>query len=79
VLNTYSGAHYIWSLGQAARAAARYPTYPATWQGLEALQARVAMSGLALPDDGAKDLPWAQAAFADAERQFDFKYEAVCA
>ncbi len=79
MLRQYSGERYIWSLAQAARAAAKYPTYPATWHGLEALQARVAMSGVALPDDGPRDLPWAQAAFADAERQFNFKYEAVVA
>lgn len=79
MLTSYSGEHYIWSLGEAARAIGKYPTYKATWQGLEALQARVAMSGEALPADGPRDLSWARAAFADAEARFAFKYEQVCA
>ncbi len=76
-LTSYSGQHFIWSLHQAAVAAARYPTYKPTWEGLEALQARVAMSDEVLPADGARDLAWARTAFADAERRFDFRYEQV--
>ena len=72
----YSGERYIWSLAQAALAAGKYPTYPATWQGLEALQARVALSS-AMPTDGPKDFNWARTAFADANARFNFQYEKV--
>jgi hypothetical protein len=74
-MNSYSGEHFIWSLAQAARAAAVYPYFPATWQGLEALQARVAMGDTLT--DGPKNFAWARTAFADAEARFDFKYEQV--
>lgn len=75
-MKSYSGAHYIWSLAQAAIAAAKYPIYPATWAGLEALQARVAMSGERLVS-GPRDMQWATTAFSDAQARFNFRYEAV--
>jgi hypothetical protein len=75
----YSGERYIWSLATAARAAAKYPHFPPTWQGLDALQARVAMSGEAIPHEGARNLPWAQAAFSDAQARFNPTYEQVVA
>ncbi len=78
-LTAYSGERYIWSLNQTARAAALYPHFPPTWQGLEALQGRVEIASEPVPVDGPRNLPWALAAFADAERRFNFKYEQVCA
>lgn len=77
----YSGEIYIWSLAQAARAKAVFAMahYPPTWQGLEALQRAVQMSGKPVPDEGPKDTPWAKAAFADAEARFNWKYEQVVA
>lgn len=76
-MREYAGEHYIWTLNQAAMAAAKYPIYPATWTGLEALQARVAMSGEVLA--GPRDLAWAQKAFADAQMRFNPTIEQVCA
>jgi sRNA-binding protein len=75
----YGGERYIWSLSQAAIAAAIYPQYPATWEGLEALQARVEMTGQPLPKSGARHMAWAQAAFADADARFNVKYEEIVA
>lgn len=72
---SYAGELYIWTLAQAAFAAQKYPNFPATWQGLEALQGRVALSGEALPTTGPRNMHWARAAFADAEARFNFKYE----
>ncbi|HET9868672.1 MAG TPA: hypothetical protein VFQ06_15345 [Nitrospira sp.] len=76
---SYSGERYIWTLAQAAIAAEMYPGFKPTWQGLEALQGRVAMSGQPLPLGGPRNMAWAQAAFADAEARFNFKYEDVVA
>jgi hypothetical protein len=76
-MNAYSGERYIWTLAQTAIAAHKYPIFPPTWNGLEALQGRVAMSGEPLPKGGPRDMQWAQAAFADAEARFNFKYERV--
>lgn len=75
----YAGEHYIWTLAQAAIACHLYPGFKPTWQGLEALQARVAMSGQPLPIGGPRNMAWAQAAFADANARFNMKYETVCA
>jgi hypothetical protein len=75
----YSGERYIWSQAQAAIAAAKYPNLPATWHGLEGLQARVAMSGEPLPKGGPRNNAWAQAAFADADARFNVKYEEIVA
>lgn len=79
-MNAYSGEHYIWTLGTTALAAARFPqtlAYPPTWRGIEALQARVAMSGEKLANHGPRNMPWARAAFADADARFNFQYEQV--
>lgn len=78
-MRDYSGQRYIWSMNQAAIAAHRFPHMPATWQGLEALQERVAIDGAPLPVGGPRDLAWARAAFADADARFNFRYEQVVA
>jgi len=77
----YSGEIYIWSLAQAAKAKGMFAMshYAPTWQGLEALQRAVQMSGQPIPDQGPKDTAWARTAFADAEARFNWKYEEVCA
>jgi hypothetical protein len=74
---TYSGERYIWTLAQTATAAAIYPHHPETWEGIEALQGQVALSGRPLPTTGARNMQWARAAFADANARFNFRYEAV--
>lgn len=73
----YSGAMYIWSLAQTARAAHLYPNYPPTWQGIEALQRAVQLSGKPVPREGPWNMQWARVAFADADARFNFKYEQV--
>jgi hypothetical protein len=73
----YSGGRYIWTLAQAAIAAHKFPYFEPTWQGLEALQERVAINGEPLPIGGPKNLSWAHIAFADAEARFNFRYEKV--
>lgn len=78
-LTEYSGERYIWTLAQAAQAAAMFPHYPPTWEGLEALQARVEMMGEPIPDDAPKNFQWARTAFADAAARFAPRYEEVCA
>jgi hypothetical protein len=79
VLKEYAGERYIWTLSQAAIAAHLYPGFQATWQGIEALQGRVAMSGVDLPKGGPRDLVWAQRAFSDANARFNMTYEQVIA
>ncbi len=79
-LTYFSGEHYIWSLNTTALAAAKYPMYPATWQGLDAMQKRHEMAGGGVLDPkGPRDMPWALAAFADAQMRFNPTYEQVVA
>jgi hypothetical protein len=75
----YSGERYVWTLTQAAFAAQLFPNFPPTWQGIEALQAAVAMAGKPLPTEGPRNMQWARAAFADAQNAFNFQYEKVVA
>lgn len=76
-MREYSGGRYIWTVAQAAIAAHKFPYFEPTWQGLEALQERVAIHGEPLPMGGPKNMQWALTAFADAEARFNFKYEKV--
>lgn len=77
----YGGELYIWSLAQLARAKQMFEhaNYPPTWQGIEALQRAVHMSGQRVPSEGPWQIQWARAAMADAEARFNFKYEKVIA
>jgi hypothetical protein len=65
VISHYAGKRYIWSVRQAAVAAATYPHYPPTIEGLEALQEQWANERGRTPNrnDKPADLTWAKEAF----------------
>jgi hypothetical protein len=74
----YSGPRDIWNTVQAAVAAAKYPNFPATQDGLDLLQERWALGGHTRPprslDEAKKagaavNMAWAKSAMNDVSAQ----------
>lgn len=77
----YEGPHYVWTINQAAIAAAKYPGYPPTQDGVGMLQQRWSTAGeerLSNRVQEPRDLTWAKEAFRDIRRRNpELRYEQV--
>jgi hypothetical protein len=77
----YEGPHYVWTMNQTAIAAAKYPDYPPTQDGVGMLQHRWSVAGdgpLSNRIQEPRDLAWAKEAFADIRRRNpQLRYEQV--